>query len=76
MIKKTASACRAQYSRQAEKPQPYTLSKTAAASISHNTPFGSAFTATQLLAGLDTKYFAYTSLNAAPAHNQLLRPAG
>ena len=38
---------------------------TAIASISQRTPFGSSFAATQLLAGFDVKYFAYTSLNAA-----------
>ena len=34
-------------------------------SISQSTPFGRSFTAKQLLAGFDVKYFAYTSLNAA-----------
>ena len=34
-------------------------------STSHNTFFGNVFTATQLLAGFDVKYFPYTSLNAA-----------
>lgn len=34
----------------------------ATASISHRTPFGSSLTATQLLAGFDIKYFAYTEL--------------
>ena len=37
----------------------------AIASISQRTPFGRDLTATQLLAGLEVKYLAYTSLNAA-----------
>ena len=37
---------------------------TAMISTSQRTPFGSALTATQERAGLPTKYFAYTSLNA------------
>ena len=36
----------------------------AIASISQRTPFGRDLTATQLLAGLEVKYLAYTSLNA------------
>ena len=45
---------------------PFAYSSTAAiSSTSHRTPFGSVFTATQLLAGFDVKYFPYTSLNAA-----------
>src|SRR5699024_9725575 len=50
--------------------QPFSLhlpysSTTAITSISHSAFFGSVFTATQLLAGLEVKYLAYTSLNAA-----------
>ncbi len=40
-------------------------STTAITSTSQSTFFGNVFTATQLLAGLEVKYFAYTSLNAA-----------
>ena len=35
------------------------------ASISQSTPLGRSFTATQLRAGLEVKYLAYTSLKAA-----------
>lgn len=38
---------------------------TAMASTSHSTPLGRSFTATQLRAGLETKYRAYTLLKAA-----------
>src|SRR5699024_20771 len=37
----------------------------AMASISHRAPLGRSFTATQLRAGLEVKYLAYTSLKAA-----------
>ena len=37
---------------------------TAISSTSHSAPLGRSFTATQLLAGFEVKYFAYTSLKA------------
>lgn len=43
----------------------YSYRLTATASISHRTPLGSSFTATQLLAGLEVKYLAYTWLKSA-----------
>ena len=52
--------------KKATKPRPYwhpiqfkiSFYFSASASISQRTPFGRSFTATQLRAGLDTKYFA------------------